>query len=54
MTTKDAPRPWNSLRFRIGYSLSTTTNDERMQRESSLIATIKQKLASRLRENVRG
>lgn len=31
-------------RVRIGYSLSTMTNDERMQRESSLIATIRTKL----------
>jgi hypothetical protein len=36
---------WNSPRLRIGYSLSTMTNDERMQRESSLIATIRKKLA---------
>ena len=42
--TRDAPRQWNSLRFRIGYSHSTMTNDERMQRESSLIATIRTKL----------
>ena len=35
---------WNSPRFRIGYSHSTMTNDERMQRESSLIATIRKKL----------
>src|ERR1035438_9460581 len=41
---KSAPRPWNSPRFRIGYSLRTMTNDERMQRESSLIATIRRKL----------
>jgi hypothetical protein len=31
-------------RFRIGYSHSTMTNDERMRRESSLIATIRRKL----------
>ena len=31
-------------RLRIGYSHSTMTNDERMQRESSLIATIRKKL----------
>ncbi len=30
--------------IRIGYSLSTMTNDERMQRESSLIATVRKKL----------
>ena len=35
---------WNSPRFRIGYSQSKMTNDERMQRESSLIATIRTKL----------
>lgn len=35
---------WNSHRLRIGYSLSTMTDDERMQRESSLIATIRAKL----------
>src|SRR5450755_4632954 len=44
MTTRNVPRPWNSHRLRIGYSLSTMTNDERMQRESSLIATIRTKL----------
>jgi hypothetical protein len=31
-------------RFRIGYSHSTMTDDERMRRESSLIATIRRKL----------
>ena len=35
---------WKSPRFRIGYSHSTMTNDERMQRESGLIATIRKKL----------
>jgi hypothetical protein len=35
---------WNSHRLRISYSLSTMTNDERMQRESGLIATIRKKL----------
>ena len=35
---------WNPARPRIGYSHSTMTNDERMQRESSLIATIRRKL----------
>jgi hypothetical protein len=44
MTTRNVPRPWNSRRLRIGYSHSTITNDERMQRESSLIATIRTKL----------
>jgi hypothetical protein len=34
----------NPARLRIGYSHSTMTNDERMQRESSLIATIRKKL----------
>jgi hypothetical protein len=32
---------WNSRLLRSGYSFSTMTNDERMQRESSLIATIR-------------
>jgi len=36
--------PWNSQELRISYSHSTMTNDERMQRESSLIATIRNKL----------
>src|ERR1700690_1549581 len=44
MMTRSARDLWNSPRFRIGYSLSTMTNDERMQRESSLIATIGKKL----------
>jgi hypothetical protein len=35
---------WNPHRLRIGYSHSTMTTDERMQRESSLIATIRKKL----------
>jgi hypothetical protein len=35
---------WNSHRLRIVYSHSTMNNDERMQRESSLIATIRTKL----------
>src|SRR5271170_7138459 len=34
----------NRARLRIGYSHSTMTNDERMQRESSLIATIRKNL----------
>jgi hypothetical protein len=33
-----------SPRLRISYSRSTMTNDERMQRESSLIATIRKNL----------
>ena len=44
MTTKNARGLWNSLRFRISYSHSTMTNDERMQRESNLIATIRKEL----------
>ena len=44
MTTKNVHDLWNSPRFRIGYSHSTMTSDERMQRESSLIATIKKNL----------
>jgi hypothetical protein len=43
-TTKNALDLWKSPRFRIGYSHSTMTNDDRMQRKSSLIATIKKKL----------
>jgi hypothetical protein len=35
---------WNSPTPRIGYSHSTMTDDERMQRESSLIATIRKNL----------
>jgi hypothetical protein len=34
----------NSRKIRIGYSHSTMTDDERMQREANLIATIKAKL----------
>src|SRR5271157_5935162 len=43
-TTRNAPRPWNPPTPRIGYSHSTMTDDERMQRESSLIATIRKNL----------
>jgi hypothetical protein len=35
---------WSLLRVRIGYSHSTMNSDERMQRESSLIATIRNQL----------
>ena len=35
---------WRSSRLRIGYFHSTMTNDECMQRESSLIATIRKNL----------
>ena len=35
---------WNLSRLRIRYSHSTMTNDERMQRESTLIATIRKQL----------
>ena len=42
--TRNAPDLWNLCPLRIGYSRSTMTNDERMQRESSLIATIRKKL----------
>jgi hypothetical protein len=35
---------WNSQKFKIGYSRSTMNNDERMQRESSLIAAIRKEL----------
>ena len=34
----------NSTAIRISYSHSTMTNDERMQRKSSLIATIRKNL----------
>ena len=43
-TTRSARDLRNSHRLRIGYSHSTMTDDERMQRESSLIATIRKKL----------
>src|ERR1700730_4237529 len=42
--TRTVSDMWRSSRLRIGYSHSTMTNDERMQRESSLIATIRKKL----------
>jgi hypothetical protein len=35
---------WNLCPLRIGYSHNTMTNDERMQRESTLIATIRKNL----------
>lgn len=35
---------WNLCPLRISYSHSTMTNDERMQRESNLIATIRKEL----------
>jgi hypothetical protein len=41
---RHVPRLWNAARLRIGYSRTTMTNDERMQRESRLIATIRTKL----------
>ena len=44
MTTRNVLDLWNSNRLRIGYSHSTMTDDERMQRESSLIATIRTEL----------
>jgi hypothetical protein len=43
-TTQNARDLWNSHRLGIGYSHSTMTDDERMQRESSLIATIRKNL----------
>jgi len=43
-TTQNARDLWNSHRLRIGYSHNTMTNDERMQPESSLIATIRKNL----------
>jgi hypothetical protein len=36
--------PWSLFRLRIDYSRNMMSNDERMQRESSLIATIRKKL----------
>ncbi|MGB8062227.1 MAG: hypothetical protein WCF26_10055 [Candidatus Sulfotelmatobacter sp.] len=45
MMKKNAPDLWNLLKARISYSLSTMTNDERMQRESRLIATIRKNLS---------
>ncbi len=42
--TRNARDLWNSHRLKIGYSRSTMTDDERMQRESSLIAIIRKKL----------
>jgi hypothetical protein len=41
---RNAASLWNLCPLRISYSHSTMTNDERMQRESSLIATIRKKL----------
>src|ERR1019366_1608342 len=41
---KSARDLWKLPRFKIGYSHSTMTSDERMQRESNLIATIRKKL----------
>jgi hypothetical protein len=35
---------WNRCPLRIGYSRSAMTDDERMQRESSLMAAIRRKL----------
>ena len=43
-TTRNARDLWKPPRFRIGYSHSTMTTDERMQRESNLIATIRKEL----------
>jgi len=42
--TKNAADLWSPSRPRISYSHSTMTTDEGMQRESSLIATIRKKL----------
>jgi hypothetical protein len=44
MMTRNAAELRNSHLLRISYSHNTMTDDERMQRESSLIATIKKKL----------
>ena len=43
-TARNAHDLWNFRPLRIGYSHSEMTNDERMQRESSLIATIRKNL----------
>ena len=43
-TTRNVRVLWNSPTPRIGYSRSTMNSDERMQRESSLIATIRKQL----------
>jgi hypothetical protein len=44
MTTRNVLDLWSLPKLRIRYSHSTMTNDERMQRESSLIATIRRRL----------
>jgi hypothetical protein len=44
MMTKSAVNLWKLCQLRIGYSHSTMTNEERMELESSLIATIRRKL----------
>jgi hypothetical protein len=41
---KSALNLWRLCPLRISYPLSTMTNEERMQRESSLLATIRRKL----------
>jgi hypothetical protein len=41
---KNVRELWNSHRLSIGYPDSKMTNDERLQRESSLIATNRKKL----------
>ena len=52
MMTKNVLDLWNSHGLRIGYSHSTMTHDERMQRESN--DRDHQEEAPRLRESVRG
>ena len=42
--TRNALDLWNSPEFRTSYSHSMMTNDERMRRESRLIATIRKEL----------
>ena len=42
--TRLVPAVWDPWGVRISYSHGTMTNDERMQRESSLIATIRKQL----------
>jgi hypothetical protein len=53
MMIKSPPHLWNDARLRIGRSRSTMTHDGRMQRESSLIATIR-KNPSDFAKGVRG
>jgi hypothetical protein len=42
--TRNVPHLWNSRKLGISYSHNTMTDDERMQRESNLIATVRKNL----------